>query len=141
MCHLVDKFQNKNENIFAGFRSFNSHITKQKLMNRYFLTANQSKITKFSRNFILWNTQNSHLASKIFSYENIVSRVSANFFYKNSNNLKVCIFLQKHAFSVKNRTSQTGLFLCKNAMINLILESPANTYTVIFGQNLPQIIE
>ena len=82
MRHLADKFQNKNENIFDGFRSFNSHITKQKLMNRYFLTANQSKITKFSRNFILCNTQNSHLVSKIFSYENIVSRVSANFLQK-----------------------------------------------------------
>ena len=80
MRHLVDKPQNENENIYESFRSFYSHITKQKIDESLLLTANQSKITKFSRNFILWNTQNSHLASKIFSCENIVSRESAKFF-------------------------------------------------------------
>ena len=31
MRHLVDKPQNENENIYESFRSFYSHITKQKI--------------------------------------------------------------------------------------------------------------
>ena len=102
IVNTLDMHQNKNENIFYGFRSFNSHITKQKLMNRYSLTANQSKITQNFHEISNFEIlKNRTWQRKFFTRKHCIYNGPAEVFRKNFKIWNVCIFLQNMHFLSK----------------------------------------